>query len=378
MAVYMTDNLKYISLLYLKNKKACPSCPIRLTQLTLIESSCWRKASSASLLGENIRSWRELLGGRVVGTANPSLSPPEASRERGRFLPPAENTSILLPAGPWPFGADLDVAPAPELPAEPAAAVTHTDGPASAPEKQRGKERGEDSLLLLKFLGHARRSRLRQATMTSTNMFQGLDSSGKPSSRVLRPPGGGSSNLFGGYEEDTSASRRPNKMSSSIFAPPEETRGGPRRSNPPGGKSSGIFGDPCAASTHGRAVPPGGASSNIFGGAESTPPSVKSQHPNKPKDNLSVGVPATPDPPAPLPKKETAVKEVKAEPVTPQPTPEKEPPALAPAPAPAANQNSEAATWQPTEKDHEPRLGPRPRSHNKVLNPPVCHSSFLF
>uniref|UniRef100_A0A8C1CER4 Jupiter microtubule associated homolog 2 n=1 Tax=Cyprinus carpio carpio TaxID=630221 RepID=A0A8C1CER4_CYPCA len=145
-----------------------------------------------------------------------------------------------------------------------------------------------------------------------------------------------------------------------------------------GGKSSGIFGDPCAASTHGRAVPPGGASSNIFGGAESTPPSVKSQHPNKPKDNLSVGVPATPDPPAPLPKKETAVKEVKAEPVTPQPTPEKEPPALAPAPAPAANQNSEAATWQPTEKDHEPRLGPRPRSHNKVLNPPGGKSSVVF
>uniref|UniRef100_A0A8C1LV66 Uncharacterized protein n=1 Tax=Cyprinus carpio TaxID=7962 RepID=A0A8C1LV66_CYPCA len=74
--------------------------------------------------------------------------------------------------------------------------------------------------------------------MTSTNMFQGLDSSGKPSSRVLRPPGGGSSNLFGGYEEDTSASRRPNKMSSSIFAPPEETRGGPRRSNPPGERAA--------------------------------------------------------------------------------------------------------------------------------------------
>lgn len=60
-----------------------------LTILTLMESNCWRKASSASLLGENIRNWRELLGGRVVGTANPSLSPPEDSRERDRFLPPA-------------------------------------------------------------------------------------------------------------------------------------------------------------------------------------------------------------------------------------------------------------------------------------------------
>ncbi|XP_016119782.1 hematological and neurological expressed 1-like protein, partial [Sinocyclocheilus grahami] len=91
-------------------------------------------------------------------------------------------------------------------------------------------------------------------------------------------------------------------------------------------------------------------------------------------DNLSVGVPATPDPPAPVPKKKTAVEEVKVEPVTPQPTPEKEPAA----PAPAANQNSEAAMWQPTGKDHEPRLGPRPRSHNKVLNPPGGKSSVVF
>uniref|UniRef100_A0A672RMP9 Jupiter microtubule associated homolog 1a n=1 Tax=Sinocyclocheilus grahami TaxID=75366 RepID=A0A672RMP9_SINGR len=78
--------------------------------------------------------------------------------------------------------------------------------------------------------------------MTSTNMYQGLDSSGKPSSRILRPPGGGSSNLFGGYEEDPAASRRQNKMSSSIFAPPEETRGGPRRSNPPGELSADTTG----------------------------------------------------------------------------------------------------------------------------------------
>uniref|UniRef100_A0A8C2DCM0 Jupiter microtubule associated homolog 2 n=1 Tax=Cyprinus carpio TaxID=7962 RepID=A0A8C2DCM0_CYPCA len=224
----------------------------------------------------------------------------------------------------------------------------------------------QDASAVVEFTG-SRRSRPRQAAMTTTNMFQGLDSSGKPSSRVLRPPGGGSSNLFGGYEEDTSASRRPNKMSSSIFSPQESTgaQGSPKRSNPPGGKSSGIFGEPGAPSTQSKPVPPGGAASNIFGGAESTPPSVKSQHPNKPKDNLSVGVPATPDPPAPVPKM-TVVEEVKAEPVPPQPTPEKQPAA----PAPAANQNSEPATQQPTEKDHEPRLGPRPRSHNKVLNPP--------
>ncbi|KAK7130542.1 hypothetical protein R3I94_015874 [Phoxinus phoxinus] len=159
--------------------------------------------------------------------------------------------------------------------------------------------------------------------MTSTNMFQGLETSGKPSSRVLRPPGGGSSNLFGGFEEDTSASRRPNKMSSSIFAPAEESQRSPKRSNPPGGKSSGIFGEPEAPSTRSRATHHGGGSSNIFGGAESTQSSLKS-HPNKPKDNLSVGVPATPDPPALVPKQATVVQEkVKVEPLSPQPTPEK-------------------------------------------------------
>lgn len=90
-----------------------------------------------------------------------------------------------------------------------------------------------------------------------------------------------------------------------------------------------------------------------------------------------------------MPKQATVVEEkVKVEPVSPQPTPEKEAPAPAPvstptptpapAPAPTANQKSEPATQQPTEKDHEPRLGPRPRSHNKVLNPPGGKSSVVF
>ncbi|XP_051988185.1 jupiter microtubule associated homolog 2-like [Xyrauchen texanus] len=207
--------------------------------------------------------------------------------------------------------------------------------------------------------------------MTSTNMFQGLDNNSKPSSRVLRPPGGGSSNLFGGYEDDTSAARRPNKTSSSIFAPAEEPQGSFKRSNPPGGKSSGIFGGPEAPSTHSKQMSRSGASSNIFGDSESTLPSVKS-HPNKPKDNLSVGVPATPDPP--VPKLEKAVELVKAEAVSPKPTPEKVPPT----PAPAATKNSEPATMQASEKDHEPHLGPRPRSHNKVINPPGGKSSVVF
>jgi len=60
--------------------------------LTLMESSCCLRASSASLLGENIRLCREQLGGSVVGTANMphSASPLAAdpSRERGRLRPP--------------------------------------------------------------------------------------------------------------------------------------------------------------------------------------------------------------------------------------------------------------------------------------------------
>lgn len=66
--------------------------------LTLIESSCCLKASSASLLGENILLCRELLGGSVVGTANtlPSESPTavDPSSERGRLRPPEESEQI--------------------------------------------------------------------------------------------------------------------------------------------------------------------------------------------------------------------------------------------------------------------------------------------
>lgn len=77
-----------------------------------------------------------------------------------------------------------------------------------------------------------------------------------------------------------------------------------------------------------------------------------------------------------MPKQQPVVEEVKAEVASPPPTPAKEEPA--PAPEPPANKNSESATEQPTEKNHEPRLGPRPRSHNKVLNPPGGKSSVVF
>lgn len=65
-----------------------------LLYLTLMESSCCLRASSASLLGENILLCRVLLGGSVVGTANTPLSVSlptvDPSKERGRLRPPKE------------------------------------------------------------------------------------------------------------------------------------------------------------------------------------------------------------------------------------------------------------------------------------------------
>ncbi|XP_056143933.1 jupiter microtubule associated homolog 2 [Lampris incognitus] len=210
--------------------------------------------------------------------------------------------------------------------------------------------------------------------MTSTNMFQGLGSNSKPSSRVLRPPGGGSSNLFGGYEEDAAASRRPNKMASTIFAPVAETQEVPKRSNPPGGKSSGIFGEPEAPAQQLKPVPPGGPSNNIFGGAGDTSlPCPARSHPNKPKDNLSVG--PEPEPPAQAPPANIIQTEVKEEIVLPPATPPKEEPAVVPT-CPEPSPSSPPA--QHSEKNHEPHLGPKPRSHNRVLNPPGGKSSVVF
>uniref|UniRef100_A0A3Q3WN22 Uncharacterized protein n=1 Tax=Mola mola TaxID=94237 RepID=A0A3Q3WN22_MOLML len=207
--------------------------------------------------------------------------------------------------------------------------------------------------------------------MTSTNMFQGMDTSAKPSSRVLRPPGGGSSNLFGGYEDDAAPSRRPDKMASKVFAPPEQSQNVPRRSNPPGGKTSGIFGEPESSAQPQKNVPPGGPSSNIFGATESAPVQSPSRsHPNKPK----VGH-------APmLPEAEVSQPDVKEEAAPPVPTPTKEQPppdlsscssASSSSPPPGRDQGADL-------KNHEPHLGPKPRSHNRVLNPPGGKSSVVF
>ncbi|KAK5856482.1 hypothetical protein PBY51_008073 [Eleginops maclovinus] len=221
--------------------------------------------------------------------------------------------------------------------------------------------------------------------MTSTNMFQGLSAGAKNSSRVLQPPGGGSSNLFGGYEEDTAPPvRRPNKSASKVFAPPEEFQSVSRRSNPPGGKSSGIFGDPDPPARQ-QKRPPGGQSSDIFGAAES-PAGQNRGHANKPKDNLNVG--AEPES-SPLPEAKVSPPEVKEEAAPPAPVPVKEEPApvsAPPAPEPQPPTSSSPSSSSPAKetdesgdgKNHEPHLGPKPRSHNRVLNPPGGKSSVVF
>ncbi|XP_043945231.1 jupiter microtubule associated homolog 2 [Protopterus annectens] len=121
--------------------------------------------------------------------------------------------------------------------------------------------------------------------MTSTNTFQGMDESARPSSRVLRPPGGGSSSIFGATDAPQTTVKA-QKMTSNIFGSPEERRELPKKSNPP------------------------------------------------------------------------EIVQEKTE----------------PSPAKANARETHA----PTVDDHEPRLGPRPRSHNKVIHPPGGKSSVAF
>ncbi|XP_048351144.1 jupiter microtubule associated homolog 2 [Sphaerodactylus townsendi] len=189
-------------------------------------------------------------------------------------------------------------------------------------------------------------------------MFQAAETdSAKPSSRVLKPPGGGSSNLFG-CPEEVSSSVRPHKMASNIFGATEEPQNIPKKTNPPGGKVSGIFEDhkpnPCRQLTN----PPGGKASNIFGSPEPVNP-VRA-HPNKPKDHIVLcdrgESPRELKPNAPKDQRLQAADACEKK--EPQKEAPKEP--------------------GPKMEDHEPRLGPRPRSHNKVLNPPGGKSSISF
>ncbi|XP_042303863.1 jupiter microtubule associated homolog 1 [Sceloporus undulatus] len=59
--------------------------------------------------------------------------------------------------------------------------------------------------------------------MTTTTTYEGMDPSGRSSSRVLRPPGGGSSFNFGfDLPKEQQQGGRRNKMASSIFGTIEE------------------------------------------------------------------------------------------------------------------------------------------------------------
>ncbi|XP_015315704.1 jupiter microtubule associated homolog 2 isoform X1 [Bos indicus] len=121
----------------------------------------------------------------------------------------------------------------------------------------------------------------------------------------------------------------------------------------PGGKGSGIFDESGPVQTRPRLNPPGGKTSDIFGSpvAAASP----TAHPNKPKDHvLLCEGEDTPDLRA-----SASPRQEPGEPGGPKEA------ARVQEPAPAVD-------------SHEPRLGPRPRSHNKVLNPPGGKSSISF
>ncbi|KAM7333124.1 jupiter microtubule associated homolog 2 isoform X1 [Alexandromys fortis] len=188
-------------------------------------------------------------------------------------------------------------------------------------------------------------------------MFQGADGQpGESGSRSMKPPGGESSNLFGSPEEGVPSSK-PNRMASNIFGPTEEPKNIPKRTNPPGGKGSGIFDASTPVQTRQRLNPPGGKTSDIFGSpVTATAPLA---HPNKPKDHvlLCEGEDSKSDlkDTTNLPRGEQSEKGSSKE-----------------------ADHAKITEPTPTVDSHEPRLGPRPRSHNKVLNPPGGKSSISF
>ncbi|XP_055991256.1 jupiter microtubule associated homolog 2 [Sorex fumeus] len=182
-------------------------------------------------------------------------------------------------------------------------------------------------------------------------MFRAPESAGGAAGSRPTPPSGEESGPFGSAAEATPASR-PNRMASNIFGPTEEPQSLPKRTNPPGGKGSGIFEAPAPLQPRQRLNPPGGKTSNIFGSPVAA--AVPLAHPNKPKDHAFMCEGGDPDP---------------------EPTAAAN---LAPGEAPGqATDNSNTAPM-PELDSHEPRLGPRPRSHNKVLNPPGGKSSISF
>lgn len=182
--------------------------------------------------------------------------------------------------------------------------------------------------------------------MTSTSTFQGLEN--RPnSSRVLKPPGGGSSNIFGVPEEPSTKSH---KMASNIFGPPEEIYFA-KKSNPPGGKESGIFTEVRPDPSQSGTISTSEKNSDIFG--EPAHSTAAHAHPNKPKDtNIFSGYDEN---------NKLKVTTEHGDQVSEKKDEEKQ---------------MKEKSKELTVDDHEPRLGPRPRSHNKVSQPPGGRSTF--
>lgn len=147
-------------------------------------------------------------------------------------------------------------------------------------------------------------------------------------------------------------------MASNIFGPTEEPQNMPKRTNPPGGKGSGIFEESMPVHTRQRLNPPGGKTSDIFGSPVSA--TLPVAHPNKPKDHVL------------LCEGEDQKLDLKAAMNT---LPREEPGEKG---GPREADSAQEPQPTPTADNHEPRLGPRPRSHNKVLNPPGGKSSISF
>ncbi|XP_004691891.1 PREDICTED: hematological and neurological expressed 1-like protein [Condylura cristata] len=181
----------------------------------------------------------------------------------------------------------------------------------------------------------------------SAQRFWGASLQTRGRTGTAQPPAGEPSS-----PEDAAPRGRPHRMASSVFGPGEEPHNIPKRTNPPGGKGSGIFDDAAPLQTRQRLNPPGGKTSDIFGSPVAA--AAPLAHPNKPKDHefLREGDDLKPDCSAAA--------------------------RAAPREEPGQEGSGDAGGPAPPVDRHEPRLGPRPRSHNKVLNPPGGKSSISF
>ncbi|XP_041084974.1 jupiter microtubule associated homolog 2-like [Polyodon spathula] len=115
-----------------------------------------------------------------------------------------------------------------------------------------------------------------------------------------------------------------------------------------GGKDSGIFGGVQLSQSPHHPRPPGGKSSHIF--RDSVSSSIAPIHPNKPKDTNIFAGKSTEE------KGETNISYF----------------------IQIGKQKQQEAATQPSVDEHEPRLGPRPLAHNKVIQPPGGKSSIVF